>query len=164
MDWLCLQTSPKREYKLADLLAGVGVAAYAPRYRKRVPTSQFSRQDPQPLFPSYLFAEASYLDAKILIQRFPLKFKSRVVGEIDYELIEEIQSRQVGEFVVMDEEPKVPNCRFLKGDAVRTVGGAISGIFDSTISGGERAIILTGFFNQRKSVEVKVCNLEFAIA
>ena len=160
-NWLCLQSQTGKENEVAKALSSFGISSYAPSYRRRIVEDHRAYGRTQPLFPSYLFASKDYLDALADVRRLPLRLRSYVVGEIDCSVIEEIKEREEQGLVKLTER----SCPYEKGDAVRINIGTMTGItaiFDSTLSGNERCIILVRMFDRDVAAPVLLSSISYA--
>ena len=161
--WLVVRAKTLRERLAADHLRERGVEPYVPlflepRWHRRAP------RGPVPLFPGYLFVRcvpASDLPAV----RFspgvsgPVAFGGRLaaVGESVVAALRQLE----GERGYI--EPKEIVRKPRRGQKVRVVQGplkGIEGVFEGSLRGGERAMILVEFLRSRRPVEVEMLAIE----
>jgi hypothetical protein len=177
-DWLCLQTGSGKEYKLAEQLENLGVAAYAPRYRKTYPRST-NKYNPIKgeydlvyvncfsafsFFPTYLFASPEYYERRLSIKLLPLSLKSRVIGSIDKGFIETLQERHDGEGYIITAKEKLG---FERGDSViihSEVYKGIEAIFLEHSPERDRIRILMQMLGTPREVEFRSANVRITAA
>lgn len=167
--WLCLQTKSGNENALAKQLNSLSITAYAPLYQKTV-ASRYGVKTTYdlPLFRSYLFTSPDYYERKTAIQLLPVALRSRVIGEIDTDFISEMQAREQGGFVLLNQaESKVAGVRpYRRGDAVMITGGSAFGyeaIFESYTSDDQRVIILANMFNRPMPMPYAIGEIALAV-
>jgi transcription antitermination factor NusG len=168
-NWLCLQTYSGREYELATQLNKLNIESYAPRYQKVITTS-FGITIPykMPLFRTYLFTTQSYNEKKAAVQQLPCALRSRVVGEVESDLIDELLAREVDGFIqrTAAEKKATSSKPFAQGDVVLIrsgVGFGYEAIFDSYTNDDERVIILANLFNRQVRVPKLLTELALAV-
>lgn len=152
--WYAVQTQPRREEVAEARLGALGVAAFCPRYRRRVILNGYRREVVRPLFPGYLFAAFDRREAYRAVHyargvRGVVSFGEEPVTVPD-ELLRCILARQRDGYVHLDP----PSLR--DGQRVEIVAGPFkgyTGLFRSQFSGADRvAILLEGLRLQARVV------------
>jgi len=140
-NWFVLQTKPLKEGIVEVLLREAGLRVYYPRVKEEDGRIHS-------LFPCYEFV---YFD-------FPSQYRlvrytrgvRRVVGNdrgpipIEAALIQEIKAREVDGFIILEDDLGPPE----PGDLIEVVKGpwrGIKGIFQRTLSGEQRVMILLNY-------------------
>jgi hypothetical protein len=165
-NWLCLQTMAGQEAKLAKALNDLGIDAYAPSYLKIQKVFSSIKEYARPFFPTYLFATTAYHQRKSAVQLLPTRLKSRVIGNMEHELIEQLWQREQGGYIVLNpvEKRATVSRPFKNGDHLIYSGMAnFEAVFDSYTTDDERVIILATMFNQQKLVPVSIYDLALAV-
>lgn len=149
-NWFVLQTKPLKEAVVEKLLNQAGMRTYYPRIKDEEGRIHS-------FFPCYEFVYFNY-PAQYRLVRFTHGV-SRVVGNekrpipVEASLIHEIKAREVGGFVVLEEDQG----ELQPGDLVKIAKGPLKGfkgVFKKTLSGEERVLILLNYVNYQGRVVV----------
>jgi hypothetical protein len=148
-NYLCLQTTVRREDKAAAFLKERGIETYAPQTVTVVrlsPRKVYERL--VPLFPAYFFAESdSFYEARARFGDiiYPFRLRSHVVGTLDGDAVEEIKSREHAGVVYLPKERKRLEMPFERDEKVILNGLSmvnIQAIFKEYIPEKERVLVL----------------------
>ena len=156
--WYAVKTKPREEDRADQNLAAWGVETFAPRIEKKT-YNQFTGKPtliPRPLFPGYIFArfDADRLLHKVYYTRGVRSVVSFSGGpaEVEDDVIEFIRSRVGADgFIRLGDELK-------RGDAVTVKEGSLrglNGIFDRSMSGSSRVMLLLTVISYQASVIVE---------
>ncbi len=161
-NWLCLQTTAKREITLAGRLLALDVPAYCPRYQ--TPLGDRGAWITLALFPSYLFCDAvAYQSNLHFIRTMPVHLRQSVVGKVSANMLGEIRAREdANGFVPVEGIRK--KAEFAKGDYVEIKTGVMTG-FRGYLSRDptERIAWLYGqMLGGQREIAVDVSNLRLA--
>ena len=142
--WYVIRTKPKQESRAEANLHSGGLETFAPRVRElRITTRYDARFIVASLFPGYLFArfDASTWLAKVRMTRgvHSIVGFGEPATPVDDAAVHLIRNQVSDDGLIrIDDAPRV-------GDTVEVIGGplrSLVGIFETGLSGGERARIL----------------------
>ncbi len=160
LDWHVLRCQPRKELQVHNTLTQKSITTYYPTVKVKSKNPRASKI--QPYFPGYIFVQAD-LNA-VLIK--DLRWLPGVIGLVQFgdyvatvgnQFITELKSK-VAEISAND-----GLSTFKKGDRVRITQGPLAGyegLFDTALSGKERAIILLQFLARSSKVETDITSLE----
>lgn len=159
--WYALQTKPKAEYQVADLLRLRDLEVYLPeiKYRKtRKPAKN------QPFFPNYLFLRADLTVVELsTIQWTPgllrlISFDNEPVP-VPIEIIDLIRQK----LEALNRNGGTPRHDFTPGETVQITDGPFEdmvAIFDQPTSSADRVRVLLEFLGRASRVEVDPADLK----
>lgn len=153
--WLLLRTQPRREAQVDRYLQEKGVETYLPL--KSVGISQ-GMPIREPFFPTYLFFRFQPGNVQLPLVRWAPGSRQVVsIGDepttVPASLVEAIRDR------LTRPEPGIGSEIFRRGDRVKVVSGSLAGweaVFDETISGTRRALILIEFLGRQVRAQVPI--------
>jgi transcriptional antiterminator RfaH len=158
--WYAVQTRPKQEERAVLNLLSLGAEAFLPRTRRRHRRQTAPSGDIEPLFPRYLFVRC---DMEMLAHVRYTRGVTRILGtsdgpaSIDDAVIDAIRQRVGHDGLVR----LTPSWR--RGDRVRIAAGPLKGLvglFESSLSGSERVLLLLTAINNPFRVIASPLDLE----
>jgi len=162
-----VRTKTLRERLAADHLRERGAEPYVPlylepRWHPRAP------RGPVPLFPGYIFVRCVPIEQLAAVRycpgvAAPVTFGGRLAA-VGGEVIEALRELE-GERGYI--EPREIVTRPRKGQRMKVVRGPLKGlevVFQGSLRGGERALVLVEFLRARRTVEVEMLALRPASA
>ena len=155
--WVVLNTQPHRERLAIDNLERQSFTAYCPMIVKRIRHARRTFEAPRPLFPGYVFVEASS-DVHLwrpLLSTVGVRTVVRCGDQLsflDADFIDGIKAREVNGAVVRPIKP------YAVGQQVRMTGGALEGLIATIIEVDEkdRLVLLLDLLNRPVKVKLGV--------
>ena len=149
MDWLAIQTIPRREPTAAANLNSSGLETFLPLFRRFVPT-QYKQASTgrygyyliESLFPGYLFARLQDTDWGTVRRAQGVRSLVRMgdrPARVDEWIIEGIRLRMNEDGLC---EPQKPAYSDLLPDTLVEIRSGLTGIFIEGLNGGERVALL----------------------
>ena len=160
MNWYAIYTKPKAEDIVSERLKQTGIEVYHPKLRVKKYIGKQYRKVIEPLFPCYTFGR--FEPATHLWMITYTRGVKKVVGGMDgpwpvaEEVIDFLRSREKEGIVTI-------GCDEIKeGDTVKIAEGPFSGltgIFQKTLKGSERVVLLLKAIEYQASVIVERASL-----
>lgn len=163
--WYCVRTQTKREHIAAEHLRALeGVEVFCPRLRYRKPTRRGTIWWLEPLFPGYLMARFSLLEADRMVTfcqgvRGLVRFGTDI-PEVQESFVEAIRREYLAADPTSEILTVVPNLS--AGEEVEVANGPLAGMSGVVVAiapAAERVKILLEFLGQPHVVDIDLFSI-----